>query len=228
VAANLGYYVVLPQLIETSNQIGLSFLGWMLGSVNGPLSFPLGAINLTHVGLGWSLFVVIDFVISLLFVFVELVRIALLDVCIILAPFWVVLLSNEWTRAWGRLGATTFFSALLVQPLQMIIVGFGSALIANFGAINPDDPSICSNLSALAKHTCQANIGNASVSASMTPITLLVGIAALYVAMKVPGMLFSQAVRASIGSVNRDVASVAKSAINGAMSVVMFNRTLSK
>jgi hypothetical protein len=48
----------------------------------------------------------------------------------------------------------------------------------------------------------------------MNILVLVLGIATLYVAIKIPGMLFSNALRASVGSVNRDIAGFARTAMN--------------
>lgn len=101
-------------------------------------------------------------------------------------------------------------------------------MISNFGKLNPNDPAVCQNLSTLAQTACQAQLGHASLSASATPIAIALGIATTYVAMKIPGMLFSGAIRASIGSVNRDVTNAVKSTVSSAMSIVLFNKQLTR
>ncbi|GHO63890.1 hypothetical protein KSC_027820 [Ktedonobacter sp. SOSP1-52] len=62
-------------------------------------------------------------------------------------------------------------------------------------------------------------LGHASVSASATPISIFLGTAIIYVAFKIPGMLFSEAVSASLGAVNRDVTNTTKSIISSAKTV---------
>ena len=122
----------------------------------------------------------------------------------------------------------TFFSALFVQPIQVGILSLGAALISNFGKLNLNDPAVCQNLSRLARTTCQTGLGHASLSASVTPMAIALGIATTYVAMKIPGMLFSGAIRASIGSVNRDLTALVTSTVNSAMSVVLLNKQLTR
>ncbi len=223
-AANLGFFFFLPQLIELCNLASMSFLGEIMHQAGGDVSLPLGAANLVTQPVSWAIFLLVHVAVSVVFIFVELARIALLDVCIMLAPFWVVLLTNEYTRAWGRLGATTFFSALLLQPLQVVIVGLGAGLIANFGKLNLNDPELCAHMSGRAHETCLSQLGHASVSASVTPIALCIGIATMYIAVKLPGMLFSQAVRASIGSVNQDVGRSTRAVLNGVAGALAMGR----
>ena len=228
VAANLGFFVFLPQIIELTNTMSLSFLGWMMQQAGGDVTLPLGAINWLTQPVAWGIFILIHFLVAIFFVFVQVVRLAVLDVTIMLAPWWIMLLGNDYTRSWGRLGAVTFFSALFVQPIQICILSLGAALISNFGKLNPNDPAVCQNLSTLAQTACQAQLGHASLSASATPIAIALGIATTYVAMKIPGMLFSGAIRASIGSVNQDVTNAVKSTVSSAMSIVLFNKQLTR
>src|SRR5262249_26897418 len=136
------------------------------------VTLPLGAINWLSQPLAWGVFIVIHFLMALGFIFVQVVRLAVLDVTIMLAPWWIMLLSNDFTRSWGRLGAVTFFSVLFVQPIQMCILSLGAALISNFGTLNPNDPALCQTLSTLARTACQAQLGHASVSASATPVAI--------------------------------------------------------
>ncbi len=228
VAANLGFFVFLPQIVELANTMSLSFLGWMIQQAGGDVTLPLGAVNWLTQPLAWGVFILIHFLVAICFIFVQVVRLAVLDVAIMLAPWWIMLLGNDLTRSWGRLGAMTFFSALFVQPIQVGILSLGAALISNFGKLNLNDPAVCQNLSRLARTTCQTGLGHASLSTSVTPMAIALGIATTYVAMKIPGMLFSGAIRASIGSVNRDVTNAVKSTVNSAMSVVLLNKQLTR
>jgi hypothetical protein len=59
-----------------------------------------------------------------------LVRIALLDLLLILAPLGILCFALPQTSAWGRLWAQAFVSALIVQPIQIVLLGLGAALIA--------------------------------------------------------------------------------------------------
>jgi hypothetical protein len=222
--ANTGFFLFLPSMVELSNSLGMGIMGALMSAASGEVSLPLGAINWVEQPISWGLFILLYFFTSLLLIAVEAVRLAVLDVTIMLSPLWIMALANEYSRAWGRFGALTFFSALLMQPIQVACVSLGSALIANFGHLNPNDPAICQRMSASAHEACVAHLGHASLSGSMNIIVLVLGIATLYVAIKIPGMLFSNALRASVGSVNRDIGQVARAA----MSVVFVQKQLNK
>ncbi|GER88950.1 hypothetical protein KDW_31120 [Dictyobacter vulcani] len=73
-----------------------------------------------------------------------------------------------------RLWIHAFLSTLLLQFFQTVCIGLGSTLIASFG------------------------------HASYSVISMLVGIATLYIAFKLPGMMLSNVVRHSVGEVHRD------------------------
>jgi hypothetical protein len=98
------------------------------------------------------------------------VRVALLDVLIILAPIGLFCLALPQTQRWGRLWTMGFAATLFLQFLQVLVVAMGSALISSFG------------------------------HASATPITLLIGCSALYLAFRLPGMLYGALLRPVEGS----------------------------
>jgi hypothetical protein len=212
--ANTGFFLFLPSMVELSNSLGMGIMAALLKASAGSVSLPLGAINWVEQPISWGLFILLYFFTSLLLIAVEAVRLAVLDVTIMLSPLWIMALANEYSRAWGRFGALTFFSALLMQPIQVACVSLGSALIANFGHLNPNDPAICQQMSASARDACVAHLGHASLSGSMNVMVLVLGVSTLYVAIKIPGMLFSNALRASVGSVNRDIGQVARATMN--------------
>jgi hypothetical protein len=215
IIANTGFFLLLPSVIELANTLGMGIMGTMIRAAPGiNVSLPLGGINWVEQPLAWGLFIVLYFLVSLLLIAVEAVRLAVLDVTIMFSPFWIMALANEYSRAWGRFGALTFFSALLTQPIQVGCISLGSALIVNFGHVNPNDPSLCQHMNAAAHDACVAHLGHASISGSMNIVVLVLGFATLYVAIKIPGMLFSNALRASVGSVNRDIAQTARTVMN--------------
>jgi hypothetical protein len=215
IIANTGFFLLLPSMIELSNNLGMGIMGtlWTAAQARN-VSFPLGAINWVEQPLAWSFFILIYLFICLLLMAVEAVRLAVLDVTIMFSPLWIMALANEYSRPWGKFGALTFFSALFMQPIQIGCISLGAALIANFAHINPSDPSVCQHMGAVAHDACVAHLGHASFSASMNPVVLVLGIATLYVAIKIPGMLFSNALRASVGSVNRDIANTVRTVMN--------------
>jgi hypothetical protein len=214
VAAHLGFFLFLPSIIELSNTASWSIMGALRDASAGDVSLPLGAINWLAQPLSWATFIIIDFLASLLLIAVDAVRLAVLDVTILLSPFWIMAYANATTRSWGRLGATTFFSALFVQPIQTATLSLGAGFIANFGHLNPNEPALCQNLPASAHAACLTHLGNASFSGSVTVMALVLGIATIYVAMKIPGMFFSSAIRASMGSVNGDIARLGRTVLN--------------
>jgi hypothetical protein len=184
VIANVGFFYVLPQLIELNNSLCISL--WMaFGHAGvGDFSLPLGVVNWMRQPFTIGLFVVIDFVLSLLLVIVQLVRLGLLDVLIVFAPLGIMCAALPHTRAFFRLWVVGFFCTLFVQVLQVGAIALGSALIVSFGP------------------------------ASTTPIIILVGIATTYIAFRLPHMLLSGALRTSVGSIGRDVGTAVTGIVN--------------
>lgn len=175
ILANLGFFYVLPQLIELNNSMCLSI--WAaLGHVNAhDFTLPLGEVNWLPQPLTLGLFAAIDFLMSLFLVLVQIVRIGLLDVLIVIAPFGIMCSVLPQTQSLCRLWSTAFFCTLFVQVLQVAAIGLGSDMIAYV-----------------------THLGT-------TPLVILIGIATTYVASKLPHMLLSGALRSTMGSVNRDV-----------------------
>lgn len=62
-----------------------------------------------------------------------LVRLAILDMLLALAPLGIMCYALPQSRPWGRAWALAFVSALIVQPLQIFAVGIGAALIGALG-----------------------------------------------------------------------------------------------
>jgi hypothetical protein len=62
-----------------------------------------------------------------------LVRLAILDILLALAPLGIMCYALPQSRPWGRAWALAFVSALIVQPLQIFAVGIGAALIGALG-----------------------------------------------------------------------------------------------
>ncbi len=184
IIANVGFFYVLPQLIELNNSLCISL--WMaFGHAGvGDFSLPLGVVNWLRQPFTIGLFVVIDFVLSLLLVIVQLVRLGLLDVLIVFAPLGIMCAALPHTRAFFRLWVIGFFCTLFVQVLQVGAMALGSALIVSFG------------------------------TASTTPIIILVGIATTYIAFRLPHMLLSGALRASVGSVHASISAVATEVVH--------------
>jgi hypothetical protein len=118
-----------------------------------------------------------------------LTRIALLDLCLVLAPLGILCFALPQTRAWGRLWAQAFVSALIVQFFQMLCLAMGSAMIASFpllfGSNQPD---------------------------GINSVTMLVGIAMVFLAGKLPSMLLTNVLQASKETGNTIIETVATGA----------------
>jgi hypothetical protein len=99
-----------------------------------------------------------------------LLRIAFLCVLLVMAPVGLFLCFGggfilPGARQWGTLWAQAFVATLIAQPIQLLCLGLGAALIGSFG------------------------------HASLSPISILVGIAALFLAWKIPDLLLSSVIR---------------------------------
>ena len=172
--AATGSLFFLTQCIEVQNQLCLGFQAALATAGVGNLTLPLGVINWGLAPLYEALTYLIDVLMSVLLCLQMLVRIGLLDFLIILSPLGFMCFALPQTMAWGRLWAQAFVSTLLLQFFQTVCIGLGSVLISSFG------------------------------HATYTVISVLVGIATLYIALKLPNMLLSNVLRASVGSVHRD------------------------
>lgn len=110
-------------------------------------------------------------IVGLLLVLQMLLRLALLDLLIVAAPLGLLCWALPQTQAWSRLWTSTFVATALVQFLQILTLRLGAALIL------------------------QPTPGRLDTAV----LTLLVGIADLYLTFKLPGMLRAWALR-SIGA----------------------------
>lgn len=112
-------------------------------------------------------------VVALLLVFQMLMRLALIDVLIVLAPLmvlmWVLPQTQSWSRWWAHLFPITVFQ----QAVQVIVLRLGTALMVE---LTPG-------------------------SVSNALLTLLLGIAVCWLTLKMPALLNGQARHAGLGSV---------------------------
>lgn len=131
------------------------------GSAAGTLGFQdiWSGIRTVTAPLAWILFAIVALVTLLLLSIVRLVQIALLDLLIALMPLWLLMTATPGLRPYGRLAATLLVEVLLCQVAQDAVLAMGAALIGGFG------------------------------HASATPISLLVGLAACYLALRVPALV---------------------------------------
>ncbi|HEV2238346.1 MAG TPA: conjugal transfer protein TrbL family protein [Ktedonobacterales bacterium] len=130
-----------------------------------------GQLGTLGQGMALLLLALIYGVVGLLLVLQMLLRLALLDLLIITGPLGLLCWALPQTQAWARLWTSTFVATTLVQFLQMATLKLGASLILE---LTP------------------GRLDNAV-------LTLLVGIADLYLTFKIPGMLRSWALR-SVGA----------------------------
>jgi hypothetical protein len=126
-------------------------------------------------------------VIGFLLVAQMLLHLALLDVLIVTAPLGFLCWALPQTQAWARLWTSTFVATALVQFLQILALRLGALLVIELTPGRLDSATL----------------------------TLLAGIATLYLTFKLPGMLQSWALRhvgaASMGGLIEQGAAVAQS-----------------
>jgi hypothetical protein len=172
VVANVASLYLIPQLIELNNTLCAGSIQVFVHAGVGDFKIPfLGGLNWLQQPLSWSLFLLIGFVISLLLILSLLVRLPLFIVCYILAPVGILLMASGFGRGWGQLWCRLFFYSLFIQFLQVLVVAIGSALSTNFLSLGSQG--------------------------SLSPTTLFVGIAALYLAFKLPQILLLPVVGAA-------------------------------
>jgi hypothetical protein len=176
VLAGIAAHASLPiigQFIEAMNTLCWGIQQALLTAGIGNLQLPWGAINMVTAPEYVVLVYLIELLVAVLLIVQMLTRIALLDLLIVLSPAGLMCFALPQTRAWGRLWAQAFVSTLIVQFVQLLCIAMGSALTVSFG------------------------------HASDTPVTILVGIAALFLAWKIPGMMLSNVLRAGHQGTNQ-------------------------
>jgi len=181
IAANFSLYII-TQCIELHNALCLGVQSALASAGVGNLSLPWGAVNWLTAPEYELITYLLETLVTLLLSLQMLARIALLDLLIILAPLGIMCFALPQTQAWGRLWAQAFVATLIVQFLQVLCIGMGSALVASFG------------------------------HSSLTVVTILVGVAALFLAFKIPGMLLTNVLQASTGG-NRTMTSTLVNAV---------------
>ena len=161
----------LGQVIEVCNTLCTSVLGALATAGIGDLRLPLGLLNWATAPEYLILVYLIEMLGAVLLIGQMLLRVALLDFLLITAPLgWLLCFglsgSLPGARVWGQVWAQTFVATLVAQLLQVLCLGLGSALIASFG------------------------------HGTITPISILVGIATLFLAGKIPDLLLTNVMRA--------------------------------
>jgi hypothetical protein len=164
---------IIGQFVDAMNTLCWGIQQALLTAGIGNLQLPWGVINIATAPEYIVLVYLIELLIAVLLIVQMLTRIALLDLLIVLSPIGLMCFALPQTRAWGRLWAQAFVSTLIVQFVQLLCIAMGSALTVSFG------------------------------HASDTPVTILVGIAALFLAWKIPGMMLSNVLRAGHQGTNQ-------------------------
>lgn len=118
-------------------------------------------LNRTDSGLAFGILFLAFGVATLLLIVQMLVRLAMLDLLIVTAPLALICWALPQTQAWSRLWTRAFVSTVFVQFLQVLTLSLGGALIGIFRAEN----------------------------VFFGAMDLLIGLASVYLAIKVPGLL---------------------------------------
>jgi hypothetical protein len=200
IVANFGL-PVLGQFIEVSNTVCTGILATLASAGIGDLKLPLGLINWATAPEYLIIVYLIEFVGAILFSGQMLLRIAFLCVLIVIAPVGLFLCFGgssvlPGARHWGTLWAQAFVATLITQPIQLLCLGLGAALIGSFG------------------------------HSSISPVSILVGIAALFLAGKIPDLLLSSVIRArvmsyeSVSEMTQNVVNVAQTSAETAALIV--------
>ena len=164
---------ILDQLIELCNAVCTGILGALATAGLGNMTFPLAIPNWIDAPSYLMVVYLIELVCAVLLCGQMLLRIAFLCVLLVLAPAGLFLCFGAGyvfpgARPWGTLWAQAFVATLIAQPIQLLCLGVGAALIGSFG------------------------------ESSGSPISILVGIAALFLAWKIPDLLLSSVIRSRI------------------------------
>jgi len=177
-----GVMELLPRVILAALALNLTLeLSRLLIDLNNAFGSAIGAVSLpgyAQAGIGQEgialVFVAVAYgVVVLLLALQMLMRLALIDVLIVLAPvmvlMWVLPQTQSWSRWWSHLFPITVFQ----QAIQLIVLRLGTALMVE---LTPG-------------------------SVSNALLTLLLGIAVCWLTLKIPALLNSQANHAGLGSV---------------------------
>lgn len=162
---------ILPQIF-LCGMMAWGIQSLLVFAIDGSNDFILGlqGVNLQNVitnntdtsTMGLIAFI-FELVLDLALAIEALARLALLDFLLAIAPIGIFCFALPQTRAWGRLWAEGFVAALLIQPLQAIIILIGSSFMANVTQLfGPNFPPI---------------------------VQILLGMACVYLAIRVPSML---------------------------------------
>ena len=110
---------------------------------------------------------IIELLADLLLALEALARLALLDLLIAIAPLGIMCYALPQSRAWGRMWAEAFAATILIQPIQTMLVLLGAKMVSLLVTF---------------------------FQAGIPPLVqILVGLASIILALKVPQLLLSRA-----------------------------------
>ena len=177
-----GVMALLPRVMLAAVAVNLTLeLATLLIDLNNAFAGAVGEVALPgydqagaqQQGIALAFVAVAHGIVTLLLVFQMLMRLALVDVLIVLAPvmvlLWVLPQTQGWARWWAHLFPTTVFQ----QAVQVLVLRLGTALMVE---LTPG-----------------------SVSDAL--LTLLLGIGVCWITLKMPALLNGQARYAGLGSV---------------------------
>jgi hypothetical protein len=172
IVANLGL-PILGQFIDVCNTVCTGILGILATVGIGDLTLPFGVFNWVTAPEYLIIVYLIELICVILLCGQMVLRIAFLCLLLVVAPAGLFLCFGggiilPGARQWGTLWAQAFVATLIAQPLQLLCLGLGAALVGSFG------------------------------SSSLSPVSMLVGIAALFLAWKIPDLLLSSVIRSRI------------------------------
>jgi hypothetical protein len=125
---------------------------------------------------------IVYLIMGILLVLQMLMRLALLDILLILAPLAVLVGALPYGRRWARLWADLFVATLLTQFAQILALRLGTGLLTQLV------PSLADNI-----------------------LTFLAGIAVLWLVLKLPGLLHLGLHRAGLSTTTVGAALAARS-----------------
>jgi hypothetical protein len=75
--------------------------------------------------------------VALLLVLQQLMRLALIDALLVLSPLGLLLWALPQAQAWGRLWNDLFLTTVFAQPVQMLVLKLGTLLLGELGGGGP-------------------------------------------------------------------------------------------
>lgn len=109
-----------------------------LGSIASPIELP-GAAAARDIPLVLELVLagLVYWLVALLLVLQQLMRLALVDALLVLAPLGMLLWVLPQTQGWFRLWSDLFLATVFAQPVQMLVLKLGTLLVGELGGGGP-------------------------------------------------------------------------------------------